>query len=147
MNALHDISLVLHKNPHIRRVFIGSDVPPKRVVAEVRSLMHSDKTLRELVNFSFEGKPIEKPVSFHWLEPSLRDIVLDLAMMVNSEVFIGTCPSTFSAFVSRYRKFNGVGVFGRKRGSNPSFYFGMIEEEEHLRRMVADHRARRNDEL
>ena len=69
-------------------------------------------------------------INFTYLEPKVRDTMFDLAVMVHSEVFVGTCSSTFSAFVSRYRRFNDVGIFGEKRkGRNPNYYFGMIEDD------------------
>ena len=131
-----DIALVLHKNPHIRKVFVASDVKPTKVVVEVQQRFRKLINLKKLLSEDIYGNKVDSEVSFYWLGDEYgkdteleRDTMLDLALMVNSRMFIGSCSSTFSAFVSRYRKWNNVGVLGETRFENPNFYFGLVEDE------------------
>lgn len=92
-------------NTRIKHVFVATDKKPDQLISQIRGKVQSN-------------------VKFHYLSKAKRDSMLDLAIMVHSDVFIGTCPSTFSAFVSRYRQFNAIGVFKEKRTKNPNYYFG-----------------------
>ena len=88
---------------------MATDIQPDKLISQIR-----EKT--------------QKQIKFHYLEKGQRDAMLDLAIMTHSTVFIGTCPSTFSAFVSRYRKFNEIGVFEQARNKNPNYYFGTADK-------------------
>lgn len=109
-----DVGKVLDNNPDIKYVFVATDltgVNRRRFIAKL--------TLK------VEAKRVE----LRYLEEP--DSMMDIAIMTGSDIFIGSCTSTFSAFVTRYRRY-----VRDERLEYPSAHFGMvpnIKRKERLR--------------